>query len=68
MAEQAKPAGLEEFDRGWLEAFEGAPFRAAHFGLVGLTRLGEHPAELERLAAIVGPAHHKKGTKPRRTS
>lgn len=53
MTEQTKPAGLEEFDRGWLATLEESPFARLIFGLAGLTRLGERPAELERLAAII---------------
>jgi alkylmercury lyase len=45
---------LEQFDREWLEKLEHTPFARLITALGGLTRLGERPASLERLAAIVG--------------
>lgn len=44
---------LESFDQGWLAAMEQTPFVRAVIGLTGLTRLGERPAALDQLAAIV---------------
>lgn len=53
MTEQTRATELEKFDQGWLAAMETTPFVRAIIGLSGLTRLGERPAELERLAAVV---------------
>lgn len=53
MTEQIDATDLEEFDREWLAALEHTPLTRLILGLVGLTRLGERPAELERLAGIV---------------
>lgn len=44
---------LEEFDRGWLEQMENTPLARLILGLTGLTRLGERPTTLERLAEVV---------------
>lgn len=44
---------LEEFDQGWLASMESTPLARLILGLTGLTRLGEHPTTLERLAAVV---------------
>ena len=44
---------LEQFDQAWLAALRQTPFARAIIGLVGLTRLGERPAALERLAAVL---------------
>jgi hypothetical protein len=44
---------LEEFDRGWFAAIEQTPFVRAIIALSGLTRLGQRPSPLERLAAII---------------
>jgi alkylmercury lyase len=46
--------GLMEFDQAWLTALEQTPLVGLLAGLTGLTRLGERPAQLDRLAAIVG--------------
>ncbi len=53
MTEQSRPGELEEFDHAWIAALEQAPLVGLLAGLVGLTRLGERPAPLDRLAAIV---------------
>lgn len=53
MTSQIHATGLEEFDQGWLEAMERTPFVNAIIALSGLTRLGERPASLERLATIL---------------
>jgi len=53
MTEQSRPGELEEFDQAWIAALEQTPLVGLLAGLVGLTRLGERPAPLERLAAIV---------------
>jgi hypothetical protein len=45
---------LEEFDQGWVAALESTPFARLIVGLAGRTRLGERPAPLTRLAALVG--------------
>lgn len=45
---------LEMFDQGWLEVLQRTPFVRLIYGLGGLTRLGEHPAALDRLALVVG--------------
>ena len=51
--QQSHPTELEQFDQEWLAAMEQTPYVRLFLGLVGLTRLGERPAALERLAAIV---------------
>lgn len=53
MTERIHTTELEEFDQGWLIAMERTPFVSAIIALSGLTRLGECPAELDRLAAII---------------
>jgi len=53
MTEQSRPGELEEFDQAWIAAMEQTPLVGLLAGLVGLTRLGERPAPLERLAAII---------------
>jgi alkylmercury lyase len=44
---------LAAFDQGWFAAMEQTPFVRAIIALSGLTRLGEHPASLQRLAATI---------------
>jgi hypothetical protein len=41
---------LDEFDQGWLSVLRRTPFATAIIGLVGLTRLGQRPTDLHRLA------------------
>ncbi|WP_199434739.1 organomercurial lyase [Qaidamihabitans albus] len=53
MTTQTHATDLEEFDQGWLAAMENTPLARLIFGLTGLTRLGEHPTTLERLAQVV---------------
>jgi hypothetical protein len=53
MSEQARSIDLEQFDRGWLETMEETPFGRLLIVVGGLTRLGERPAELNRLALIL---------------
>src|SRR5215831_6248036 len=53
MTDQSHPGEPEEFDQGWIAALEQTPLVGLLAGLVGLTRLGERPAPLERLAVIV---------------
>lgn len=53
MIEQTSTTELEQFDQGWLTALEQAPAADLVGGLVGLTRLGERPAALERLATVL---------------
>jgi hypothetical protein len=53
MTEQPREADLEAFDQGWLEVIQQTPWIKDLYALVGLTRLGEHPVSLERLAAVV---------------
>lgn len=53
MTEQTRATDLAEFDQGWLTAMEQTPFVRAIIALSGLTRLGERPASLGRLAAII---------------
>lgn len=53
MSEQTRPTGLEEFDQGWLEVIQQTPWITDLYALVGLTRLGERPVSLARLAAVV---------------
>ncbi|MGH9026380.1 MAG: organomercurial lyase [Acidimicrobiia bacterium] len=44
---------LAAFDQGWLEVVERTPLVRLVYGLAGLTRLGERPAPLARLAAVL---------------
>jgi alkylmercury lyase-like protein len=53
MIEQTRATDLEEFDQGWLAVMEQTPFVRLVLALGGLTRLGERPASLERLATIL---------------
>ncbi|MFC0109593.1 organomercurial lyase [Kibdelosporangium aridum] len=53
---------LEEFDRGWLATLEKTPVAKAIIGLAGLTRIGERPASLDRLTAIVGQSRDATAT------
>jgi alkylmercury lyase len=53
MTAQTHPTDLDEFDQGWLEVMEQTPLVRAVIGLSGLTRLGQRPAPVERLAAVV---------------
>ena len=53
MTQQLRPDELREFDQGWLAALEQTPLVDLLAGLVGLTRLGERPAPLHRLAAVL---------------
>lgn len=53
MTEQHRAVDLEAFDQGWLEVIQQTPWIKDLYALVGLTRLGEHPVPLERLAAVV---------------
>lgn len=53
MTPQTHASELEEFDQEWLAAMEQTPFVKAIMALSGLTRLGERPASLRRLAAIL---------------
>src|SRR5882757_1400173 len=53
MAGQTPSIGLEEFDRGWLEAIEQTPSALAIIALGGLTRLGQRPTPLARLALVL---------------
>jgi hypothetical protein len=45
---------LDAFDQGLLEVLQRTPFVRLVYGLSGLTRLGEHPAPLDRLALVLG--------------
>lgn len=53
MTKQTRPTGLAEFDQGWLEVIQQTPWINDLYALIGLTRLGERPVSLERLAAVV---------------
>lgn len=53
MTSTTDAAELAEFDQGWLAAMEQTPFVRAIIALSGLTRLGQRPASLPRLAAIL---------------
>lgn len=44
---------LEDYDRQWLATLESTPFTKLIFGLAGLTRLGERPTSLARLARLI---------------
>ncbi|MGW5051449.1 organomercurial lyase [Actinokineospora sp. NPDC004072] len=48
---------LAQFDQGWLAAMEQTPFVKAIIALSGLTRLGERPASVQRLATILNRSH-----------
>lgn len=54
MTEQTRVAELEAFDQGWLEVLQQTPFVRLVYARAGLTRLGEHPARVERLALVLG--------------
>jgi alkylmercury lyase len=43
----------DEFDRRWLEIVTRLPWIEAIYALIGLTRLGERPTTVERLAAAL---------------
>jgi Alkylmercury lyase len=43
----------DEFDRNWLEIVTQLPWIEATYALIGLTRLGERPTTVERLAAAL---------------
>jgi Alkylmercury lyase len=45
---------LDVFDQGWLEVLQRTPLVRLVYGLGGLTRLGERPAPLARLALVLG--------------
>jgi len=42
-----------EFDRKWLALIAPLTWVEAFYALIGLTRLGEHPTTVERLAAAL---------------
>jgi alkylmercury lyase len=44
----------DDFDRKWLELVTTLPWIEAIYALIGLTRLGERPTTVERLAAPLG--------------
>jgi hypothetical protein len=44
---------LAAFDQGWLEVVERTPLVRLVYGLAALTRLGERPAPLARLVAVL---------------
>ncbi len=54
MNQQSHPDELREFDQAWLAGLEQTPLVDLFLGLAGLTRFGERPASLDRLAAIMG--------------
>jgi hypothetical protein len=43
----------DEFDRKWLALIAPLTWVEAFYALIGLTRLGEHPTTVERLAAAL---------------
>jgi len=43
----------DDFDRKWLEIIRQFPWIKATYALIGLTRLGERPTTVERLAAVL---------------
>jgi hypothetical protein len=53
LTQQSRLDELREFDQAWLAALEQTPLVNLFAGLVGLTRLGERPAPLERLTSVV---------------
>src|SRR5262249_21905960 len=66
MTEQSRPGELEDFDQAWMAALKQTPLVGLLAGLVGLTRLGERPVRLERLAAIVDRSAAQTGALVRR--
>lgn len=52
MTAQTPAADLQQFDQQWLAALEDHLPTRLIFALVGLSRLGERPASIDRLAAI----------------
>ncbi len=54
MTDQTHVHDLDAFDQGWLEILQRTPLVRLVYGLGGLTRLGEHPAPLDRLALVLG--------------
>lgn len=54
MSDQRDLIELEAFDQGWLEVLQRTPYVRLVYGLGGLTRLGERPAPLDRLAVVLG--------------
>jgi alkylmercury lyase len=56
MTERTELSELEVFDQGWLEVLQRTPLVRLVYGLGGLTRLGERPAPLDRLALVLGPS------------
>lgn len=53
MTEQTRTPDLDEYDRAFLATLRDIPFVRLVIALGGLTRLGERPASLSRLAAIM---------------
>lgn len=54
MTNRTGDVAFDDFDQGWLEVLDRTPFVRLVYGLGGLTRLGERPARLDRLAHVVG--------------
>lgn len=51
---EAHTVGLAEFDQQVLAALRESPFMPVLYGLLGLSRLGEHPVPIGRLATVLG--------------
>jgi hypothetical protein len=51
----------DEFDRRWLALIASLTWVEAFYALIGLTRLGERPTTVERLAAVVSSAEAARG-------
>jgi hypothetical protein len=54
MTARTELAELGAFDQGWLEVLQRTPFVRLVYGLGGLTRLGERPVHVDRLALVPG--------------
>jgi hypothetical protein len=54
MTTQTRVDDLDAFDQGWLEVLQQTPLVRLVYGLGGMTRLGERPAPLDRLALVLG--------------
>jgi len=53
MTQRTHASELADFDQGWLEVLEQTPFARLVLALAGLTRFGQRPAPLHRLATVL---------------
>lgn len=54
MNEKVGSADVERFDRNVLAALRQSRFMPVLYGLLGLSRIGEHPVPLEKMASVLG--------------